>query len=73
MPVTNKAAFFKKNPGGANVVNLPVLPAANGTWANNTSATAATQDAAMTAAGSISFDYPVAGVQTEFKIPFFTA
>jgi hypothetical protein len=73
MAATNKAAWFKVNPGGSEVVNVPVLPAANGTWENYTSATEATAQTAQVAAGYLSFDYPVSGVLAGFRIPFYSA
>jgi hypothetical protein len=71
MAATKKAAWFKTNPGGSEVLNVPVLPGANGTWANATSATAATQDTGMAAAGYLSFDFLESGALQEFRIPFF--
>lgn len=74
MAATGKAAWFKTNPGGANVINTPTLPGANGTWANATSGTAATQDTGMAAAGYLSFDYITSASDstlTEYRIPFF--
>jgi hypothetical protein len=73
MSVTNKAAFFKGNPGGSEVVNVPVLPGANGTWANYTGSEANAQ-LAQAAAGYLSFDYPNASsVLTAYRIPFYLA
>jgi hypothetical protein len=72
MAATKKAAFFKVNPGGANVINTPVLPGANGTWTNYTGNEAAGQSAQV-AAGYLDFDYPDAdGNLAGYRIPFYT-
>lgn len=73
MAATKKASYFRTNPGGSGVVNTPVLPGANGTWTNFTSAVGATQDSACTAAGYWDFDLPDAnGDLDSYRSPFFT-
>ncbi len=69
MAATKKAAWFKVNPGGSEVVNVPVLPGANGTWANYTDASEATQASAQVAAGYLAFDAPnAAGDLAQYRI-----
>lgn len=73
MSATNKASYFRTNPGGSGVVNAPVLPGANGTWTNFTG-NAAAQDTACVAAGYWDFDLPNAsGDLTAYRSPFFLA
>lgn len=71
MAKTDKASYFRTNPGGSGVVNTPVLPGANGTWTKFTGSTTVLDQAAA-AAGYMEFDLPNAsGVMSGYRVPFF--
>lgn len=72
MAANKKAAFFKVNPGGSDVIITPVIPGANGTWTKYTGTEAEAQTA-QAHAGYIGFDFPDAdGALAGYRIPFYT-